>query len=160
MYAIKRHICLIILILTIGIGHAQERSTEVALYFRVGDSIIDPYYVGNGFQLENIENFLNEISNDSSQELVSVYITGSASPEGGDNLNRLLAKNRANGLKEFVLSVANIPESMICRDAENYIPWDYLKELVINSNIPNKETILTILRGGEFPHIIVNTTSG
>ena len=120
----------------------------MALYFRVGDTIIDPFYVGNGFQLQKIENFLNEISNDSSQELVSIYITGSASPEGGDNLNRLLAKNRANGLKEFVLSVANIPESMICRDAENYIPWDYLKELVINSNIPNKETILTILKGG------------
>ena len=120
----------------------------MALYFRVGDTIIDPYYVGNGFQLQNIENFLQDINNDNNQELVGVYFYGAASPEGGDNLNRSLANNRANHLREFVLSVADIPNSIIHYNVDNYIPWDYLKELVSDSNLQNKEAILSIFEGG------------
>ena len=120
----------------------------MALYFRVGDTIIDPFYVGNGFQLENIENFLQDINNDNNQELVGVYFYGTASPEGGDRLNRSLALNRAKRLEEFVLSVVDIPESMIHRNVENYIPWGYLKELVANSNMPNRDSILSIFEGG------------
>ena len=97
---------------------------------------------------KKIEELLQEISNDNNQELVGVYFYGTASPEGGDRLNRSLALNRAKRLEEFVLSVVDIPESMIHRNVESYIPWGYLKELVANSNMPNRDSILSIFEGG------------
>lgn len=127
-----------------GVIHSQERRSEYSVDYRVNITRIDSLYSDNSSSLRDLRAFLSEIGSDRSVEIVSVSFCGAASPEGSYELNRRLARSRLASLERIVRSELEIPDSVIFRD-DSYIPWDYLKSRISESELPDRDAVLSIL---------------
>lgn len=142
---------LILLLWCTGMAHAQEYRTEIRIDFRVNSTTIDSVYMGNAARLREIATTLRDIRQDSTINIVEVSLCGAASPEGSYQLNRKLAQGRLSSLERLVRQQVDIPDSIITRN-DSYIPWDYLKSQVEESDLRNKDEILSILE--EEPQLV------
>ena len=140
----KVGILLILLLFASGTAYSQENRTEIRVDFRVNSASIDRAYGKNTERLSEISSFLQRIEQDSTLTIVEVSFCGSASPEGSYQLNHKLARARLETLEGIVRSEVEIPDSIITRD-DSYISWEYLKEKVVESDMPQKQAILDII---------------
>lgn len=142
---IKRYcITLILLLFCVGIAHSQERHTEFCFGFRVNSTVIDSAYSDNAVRMQEIIDFLRTIRQDSTINIIGVSFSGAASPEGSYQLNRKLARGRLEALEKFVRKEVDIPDSLITRK-DSYIPWDYLKSQIEDSELVRKDEVIAIL---------------
>ncbi|MCD8313909.1 MAG: DUF3575 domain-containing protein [Bacteroidales bacterium] len=140
----RQWLLLIFLLLGAGIGHSQERRSEFHVDFRVNSMTIDTMYADNGLHIGELAAFLKDVQEDGQTEFVGVSFCGAASPEGGSQWNRRLAKGRMESLERIVRDLADIPDSLITH-SDSYISWDYLYQLVSRAEISHKEEILEII---------------
>ena len=142
---IKKYcITLIVSLFYVGFTYAQERHTEICVDFRVNSTMVDSAYSDNAVRMLEIIDFLRNIRQDSTINIVEVSFCGAASPEGSDQLNRRLARGRLTALEKLVRREVDIPDSLITRN-ESYIPWDYLKKQIEDSDIIRKDEVIAIL---------------
>ena len=142
---IKKYcITLILLLFGVGIAHSQESRTEICVDFRVNSTVIDSAYSDNAARMQEIIEFLRNIRQDSTINIVEISFCGAASPEGSDQLNRRLARGRLTALERLVRKEVDIPDSLITRN-DSYIPWDYLKSQIEDSELAHKNEIIAIL---------------
>lgn len=137
-------ILLIFLLLAGGTAYSQENRTEIRVDFHVNSASFDRGYSNNTNSLSEISSFLQRIEQDSTLTVVEVAFCGSASPEGSYQLNHKLARARLETLEGIVRSEVELPDSIITRD-DSYISWEYLKEQVAESDIPQKQAVLDII---------------
>lgn len=142
-------IILIILTATVaffwsGMAYAGEKRTEFMVDYRVNITRIDPEYESNAERVREIVDFLRSIEADSTMRIVSVAFCGAASPEGHYAWNRYLAGGRLASLEDVIRDEVEIPDSIISRD-DSYIPWEYLREKVAASDLPYKDTVISII---------------
>ena len=96
---IKKYcITLILLLFGVGIAHSQESRTEIWVDFRVNSTVIDAAYSDDAARMQEIIEFLRNIRQDSTINIVEISFCGAASPEGSDQLNRKLARGRLTAL--------------------------------------------------------------
>ncbi len=124
--------------------HAQESRSVISVGFRVNSTRIDPSIFNNAQNIDKIVSLLKYIQNDTTIHITNVYFCGSASPEGSYQVNRRLAAGRMRALEREVRSRVDIPESIITRDS-SYIPWQYLHEMVKQSDLQDKERVMEII---------------
>ena len=137
-----RFIAFIFLALAVQTAAAQENDKkEVCIGFRVGSSLLDPKFENNEANLNDVIQFLNEVRNDTTIELTQVTFCGSASPEGGNKLNRNLAKRRCANMEQYVRQRIMLPEDIIKRQ-EWSDAWQKLAIYVEKSDMPNKKEVL------------------
>lgn len=137
-----RFIAFIFLALAVQTAAAQENDKkEVCIGFRVGSSLLDPKFENNEANLNDVIQFLNEIRNDTTIELTQVTFCGSASPEGGNKLNRNLAKRRCANMEQYVRQRITLPDALVKRQ-EWSDAWQKLAIYVENSDMPNKKEVL------------------
>ena len=142
---IKKYcITLILLLFGVGIAHSQESRTEICVDFRVNSTVIDSAYSDNAARMQEIIEFLRNIHQDSTINIVEISFCGAASPEGSDQLNRKLARGRLSALEKFIRKEVDIPDSLITRN-DSYIPWDYLKSQIEDSELIYKDEVIAIL---------------
>ena len=140
----KYSITLIVLLYFVGFTYAQESRTEICVDFRVNKTVIDTAYSDNAVRMQEIIDFLRNIRQDSTINIIEVSFCGAASPEGSDQLNRRLARGRLESLEKLVRREVDIPDSLITRN-DSYIPWDYLKSQIKDSNLARKDEVISIL---------------
>ena len=140
----KVGILLILLLFASGTAYSQENRTEIRVDFRVNSASIDRAYGKNTERLSEISSFLQRIEQDGTLTIVEVSFCGSASPEGSYQLNHKLARARLETLEDIVRREVEIPDSIITRD-DSYISWEYLKEKVVESDMPQKQAVLDII---------------
>lgn len=137
-----RFIAFIFLALAVQTAAAQENDKkEVCIGFRVGSSLLDPKFENNEANLNDVIQFLNEVRNDTTIELIQVTFCGSASPEGGSKLNHKLAQRRCANMEQYVRQRIMLPEDIIKRQ-EWSDAWQKLAIYVENSDMPNKKEVL------------------
>ena len=137
-----RFIAFIFLALAMQTAAAQENDKkEVCIGFRVGSSLLDPKFGNNEANLNDVIQFLNEVRNDTTIELTQVTFCGSASPEGGNKLNRNLAKRRCANMEQYVRQRIQLPDEVVKRQ-EWSDAWQKLAIYVENSDMPNKKEVL------------------
>ena len=142
---IKKYcITLILLLFGVGIAHSQESRTEICVDFRVNSIVIDSAYSDNAARMQEIIEFLRNIRQDSTINIVEISFCGAASPEGSYQLNRKLARGRLEALEKLVRKEVDIPDSLITRN-DSYIPWDYLKSQIEDSELIYKDEVIAIL---------------
>ena len=142
---IKKYcITLILLLFGVGAAHSQESRTEICVDFRVNSTVIDSAYSDNAARMQEIIEFLRNIRQDSTINIVEISFCGAASPEGSDQLNRRLARGRLTALERLVRKEVDIPDSLITRN-DSYIPWDYLKSQIEDSGLIHKDEVISIL---------------
>lgn len=137
-----RFIAFIFLALAVQTAAAQENDKkEVCIGFRVGLSLLDPKFENNEANLNDVIQFLNEVRNDTTIELTQVTFCGSASPEGGNKLNRNLAKRRCANMEQYVRQRITLPDALVKRQ-EWSDAWQKLAIYVEKSDMPNKKEVL------------------
>lgn len=144
MYIKKYCITLIFLLFGLCATYSQERRTEICVDFRVNSTVIDSTYSDNAVRMQEIIEFLRNIRQDSTINIVEVSFCGAASPEGSDQLNRKLARGRLTALENLVRQQVDIPDSIITHN-DNYIPWEFLKSQIEDSELVYKNEVLAIL---------------
>ena len=140
----KYYITLLFLLFCVVVTYAQDRRTEILVDFRVNSTVIDSTYSDNAVRMQEIIDFLHNIRRDSTINIVEVSFCGAASPEGSDQLNRRLARGRLTALENLVRKEVDIPDSLITRN-DSYIPWDYLKKQIEDSDIIRTDEVIAIL---------------
>lgn len=142
---LKRYcITLIVLLFCVGLTYSQEKRTEICVDFRVYSTVMDPSYSSNALRIQEIMDILHKINRDRSVNIVEISFSGAASPEGSDQLNRILAQGRLSAFENFIRKEVDIPDSLICRSS-SYIPWDYLKSQIEASDLIYRDTVVSIL---------------
>ena len=137
----------------IGILYAQSQTehVEIKVGFRVNRIHIDPNFKDNAEQTQKLDSVLNQIAQDSTIEVLGISFRGAASPEGNDKWNRYLAKNRRLTLETIIRNRINPADSIISYN-DSYIPWDDYRYQIQQSNLPYKDTVLSII--DEEPRIV------
>ena len=144
--SIKRlYILLTLLLSSVSFVYSQERSlTDIYVEFLVNHSVLDPDFGDNAARLDEIISLIDKINTDSTLSVVKLSFCGSASPEGSLQLNRGLSYRRLKALEQYVRSRVNIPDSVIAYDA-SYIPWNRLRERVLEMEFDKKQEVLDII---------------
>lgn len=123
----------------------EQKRDAMHIRFRVSRNIIDPRYMNNADSLKRIVEWVDKAKRDKMIDLVSVEFCGAVSPEGSVRFNRWLSNARLEALEKYVRNLIEIPEDIIVRN-DHYIAWNELDEMVSNSDMPNKDAILSIIR--------------
>lgn len=114
------------------------------LDFPVNQISINLDYRRNPEELEKIRQTIDLVKNDANTKITGLNIVGHASPEGKYEANARLAQGRSEALKKYVLGRYNMSNDLI---QVSSIPEDWvgLRVYVANSNLPQKEEILSII---------------
>ncbi len=130
-----------------GCSHVlgQESHKEFYVGFSVGKATLNPTYGDNATHLAELVSFFENVKKSSAFELVEVVFCGTASPEGGFNLNKGLAEKRRNSLERYVREGVSLSDGIISRKGD-VIAWKRLTELVERSDMPYRNEALDILR--------------
>lgn len=124
--------------------NAQSRE-EMRIRYHVAKTYLDKSYMGNEATFERIVEWAKERQRDSMVKVVAVEFCGACSPEGSVPFNHYLSSTRLTRLEDYVRERVDIPEDIITR-SDHYIAWEELEQMVVESDIENKEDILAILR--------------
>ena len=127
------------------VAHGQSVRDSVKIYFKQGYSTLDISLGDNKAVLERIADSLSSSYADSIYVLREVTVIGSASPEGGIELNKSLSEKRANVLFDYLSHYGSLPAS-----SKNFIylgrDWQGLLQLVYgDDNVPFREEVVTLL---------------
>lgn len=128
----------------------KSRSLEGSAFldFPVNKTEIYPDYRKNPQELSKIRETIESVRNDKYATITEVDIKGYASPEGGYANNAYLAEYRAKALLDYVRNMYDFGNA---RMQVNFEPedWKGLELRVEDSNLPEKEEILAIIRADE-----------
>lgn len=140
----KLCILLILMLFCVVSAQSQESCTEICVDFRANSVTIDSAYSDNAVRMKELTEFLRNISQDSTINIIEVSFCGAASPEGSYQLNHRLAQGRLSALEKIVRNEVEIPDSIINYN-DSYIPWGYLKSQIQSSDFTLKNEIVSIL---------------
>ncbi len=125
----------------------QTVSDTVTVYFRQGESRLDPSFSNNHRALDDIADSLDVfLTADSVYQLSSIKIIGGASPESSVALNKKLSERRAKELFDYLSRYSELPDSL-----KTYIfvgrDWQGLLRLVEQDvNVLRRDEALRVLR--------------
>jgi len=115
------------------------------LNFKLAKYDVLPTYKGNAEALEEVSKIVQTIRNNPDLIVTGFQITGYASPEGNYDYNMHLSENRAKEFASYLAKEYNIPSDQMKVDWKGE-DWDGLQVLISQSNIQDKDSILSILR--------------
>ncbi|MCD7936109.1 MAG: DUF3868 domain-containing protein [Tannerellaceae bacterium] len=121
---------------------------EAQIRFPVGITDIYPAYMDNTHELEKIEKEIRRILHNPDYTLISIQLTGYASPEARYSTNKRLSESRTQTLKEYLAEKYNLAPEII-RTSSVPEDWKRLRQLIQNSQLTDKNKILTIIDSGE-----------
>lgn len=121
-----------------------RRQVDAAVYFRIGESRIDPDFEGNGARLARFVTTLRQILADSNYVVNHVKVAGTASPDGTEPRNLQLADARANSLATYMQKHVGIDPKQIeiVNGGEN---WTGLRAMIETSDMPHKTDMLRLM---------------
>lgn len=126
----------------------QRSETYTArINFEVGKSVLLRNFKNNAQVLDEVDKIVNEIRNDANLTVNEFKVVGYASPEGNEQSNMKLSENRARSFITYMQSNYNIPAGQIKVDWKGE-DWDGLRKVINESNLSDKNQILTALDEG------------
>ena len=117
---------------------------EMHVRYVVAKAELERNYMNNAPVLDRIVEWAEDIKKDTMVNILSVEFCGAVSPEGSVPFNHWLSAARMNTLEEYVRERVDIPEELIVRN-NHYIAWDELKVMVQESDLPNKDEVMSVL---------------
>ncbi|MGL5787771.1 MAG: hypothetical protein ACRCX4_13290 [Bacteroidales bacterium] len=117
------------------------------IHFKVSEATILPDFGNNQKVLSEIDNLITaQLKEDNKTRLQEIIITGHVSPEGPYKFNYELGQRRADALKHYICNrYPSINQSMIITK-NGYIDWNYLVQLIEESNLTNKQDLVYIIK--------------
>ncbi len=118
---------------------------EMHIRFVVAKNKIEYNFKNNAQTLDSIVRWVEKVKNDTLVDIVSFEFCGAVSPEGSVRFNTWLSNARLTALEKHVRKQIDIPEEMIVRN-DHYISWNELYDMVVISDLENKDDILRIIQ--------------
>ena len=118
--------------------------------YPVSETVIYPDYHNNRTELAKIESVIDSVKFDDDITITSIYIKGYASPESPYSNNARLAEGRTEAIKNHVLNLYDMPDSLIVTDFEPE-NWAGLRDYLVKSDLQNKGKIIKIIDRDEEP---------
>ena len=122
-----------------------RKSVSAYLDFAVGRSEIVADFENNSAELKMLDELVASVKGNPDATITGIIITGYASPEGTWQLNMALSENRAAALTDYIETQYGFPASIFTTKGEGE-DWATLEKLVGNSNMPQRDEILSIVR--------------
>lgn len=102
---------------------------------------VNEYEFNSSAELQEIVSVINNVLNDDRVNLAYIWIGGSASPDGPQNKNILLAEKRGNALADYIKSHTNVPHDKI--KVENLGEcWYSIMLALTASDLENKDELI------------------
>ncbi len=137
---------LLVSVLCSGVSYAQapeqKDSIDVRIYFKQGSSVIDMKFKDNQNRLGLFADRIAELERDSLSRILSIYVSGTASPEGNSRQNKLLSRKRAASAAGYVYKF--LPDHI--ETSGKGIGWEGLAKVVEGTDYQYKKEVLDILR--------------
>lgn len=122
-----------------------ETDARIVILFPFDKSEIDRGFMDNAQSLDALHDIMTEQA--SRFRIDSVIITGSSSPDGSPSYNRVLAKRRANSIRDFILENYRDVNPSVCRAFADGEYWGGLIGLVEEDpDVPSREKLLKTIR--------------
>ena len=129
----------------------REISGRAYVDFPVNQIVIYPDYRNNTKELGKIIATIDSVKADPDVTVNSIFIKGTASPEGPYDNNVRLAKGRTEALKEYVKNLYKFPDGFIQTDFEP-VDWDGLREYLATCGLEHRDQILDIVNSDMEPY--------
>lgn len=139
-----RRLLLIPLLLFAGRALAQVDSAHFRIRYVINIPLVDTSFVDNSARISDLTDFLQKVRDDKRIRLTRIDFRGTASPDGPYDFNVWLSENRLRTFKELVSKYIDIPENIIHANSSE-IPWDGLRAKVVESTLPHREEILSVI---------------
>lgn len=142
-----RYVLLTALLLLPALVSAQEvlQRDSVKVYFHQGRSQFDPLFQENVWRLSELSNRVKQLQRDSLCRIERVEVIGSASPEGSDEINRRLTRDRAYSILDYLRPHLQFDEKNF-EVVFNQLDWDYLGSLVeADAAVPSRGEVLRLI---------------
>lgn len=123
----------------------DNRSDVVSILFKIGSATLIPEYQNNSRNLNLLVNIINEINQSKDSRISHILIAGYASPDGGIRINSDFAALRAAALKDHLIRYTRL-DSDLFEVINGETDWYGLSQTVGQSDMPDKEAVLNILR--------------
>lgn len=147
----KRPFILLIFLLLFGYARGQEPGIRrgmdsVRVYFRQGESTLDPLFRENGTRLHAFTERFMQLQQDPSRRIRGLRITAGSSPEGSTTLNRRLSERRAEAIRQLVHDYFPSEVDWLVTVPKG-IDWERLDQLVdADKTMPYRYEVLKMLR--------------
>ena len=125
---------------------AQIRTDSVRVYYRVGQSRLEPDFHGNDTVLADFMQRLRQVTGDRRNHNFNFRIKSYASPEGPLSINRLLYAERTAAFLDYLRKGGISLPSHTGLWQEEYYNWEELRRWVEGSGMPYKKETLDILQ--------------
>lgn len=120
---------------------------NISVDFRINSSEIDSAYSSNSASLRELRGVIGEAASDTLKTLLSVEISGYASPDGPLAKNKALSVSRAETLRRYLSENCGVPDTLM-HFGDTSVPWALLREIVSASGEPWSDEALRIMAIG------------
>lgn len=123
--------------------HANMEGTANVL-FPVNDTRLSITFANNKEELNKIASVIDSVKNDPDITLTGIRLKGYASPEGRYETNRLLAVDRTEAIRRYLLSLYNMDASLISCESEPE-DWEGVRRFLASTTLQGRDEILKII---------------
>ncbi len=127
----------------------SDRNSDYALRYQIDVAQLSSTLAGNARELNDLQAFIDKVSQDKSLQVTGVTITGYASPDGPYAPNERLARKRATDFRNYVDSNYHLSANYPITVAAVVDEWKAAIPAVEKSDIPSKQEVLQILRSSD-----------
>lgn len=132
----------VLAVFTVLSAFGQNNVDSTKVYFRINQRQFD---LSLGDNRAAMERFVDKVLNAGTDNIDSIVVCAYASPDGINNANELLAKERCNAIVSYIADNTGISRGII-RTIPGGIAWDELRNMVAKSSeVPSRQAILDIL---------------
>lgn len=145
-------VCFVLLLVAaVTPSRAQQNDTTARfmINFPVNATALDWKYGENRYALAELNRFFSNIE---PKSIDSIRITGSASPEGGEQINHTYANMRARSMRDCLVEAYGCNPNQIAVRAQWQTWAEMIKLLNSDADIPKKSEVMILLTAWHVPY--------
>lgn len=122
-------------------------TTQYDVRYAINNSVMSASTANNAAELNDIAGFVGELPTDTLLCVESVVVTGYASPDGPQTLNRNLAAARARNFASYLDKNYKLSSNYKVVVNSEPLDWTACREAVAASSVPERREVLAIIDG-------------
>lgn len=123
----------------------RDLEGSARLNFVVDKYDIHPTFGNNAYELMKIRNTIDTIRSDKDFKIKRVLLHGYASPDGSYKHNEMLAANRTEALKKYLVNYYDQFSPDMFTATSTAEDWDGVRQYFVDNNVANKDELLKIV---------------
>jgi len=127
----------------------SDRNSDYGVRYRIDAAQLSSTLAGNARELDDLQAFIDKVSQDKTLQVTGVTITGYASPDGPYAPNERLARKRATDFRNYVDSRYRLSARYPIHVSAEVEEWKAAAAAVEDSSIPSKQEVLRILNSDD-----------